>query len=211
MFKDVLKLFVNPITLTLDYAKKATIKSSFILSAIIAGVLAILNSINFVISTIITKEYSYYERKYTTKVDFSNFQFGDFIKNFFTFLIVVFVILLILAAIMYIISRILKNENNFSKLLTISAISSIPYAFSIVIVLLTSWLYAPIGIFAEIAASLYMQFIIIYSFRNTLTIEDEDKLTMYNVILILIVVIVTFYIFLNRFFSGLSSFASLIK
>ena len=166
MLADILNIFKKPVTKTLEYANREDLKFSFILTAIITGIFTILNSIQFVITTVVKKSYSYSKEKYITKIDFDNFEFEEFIKNFFTTAVIIIVAILLIATIMYIISRILKNENSFSKLLTIASISTIPMIFSTVISILTSWLYAPISYFVTIATTLYMLFIIIYSFRN---------------------------------------------
>lgn len=204
MVKDFLNVFTKPITKTLEYANKEDLKFSFILVAVITGILTVLNSIQFILNTIIHKSYSYSKGKYITKLEFSNFEFEAFIKNFFTVAVIVVVAILLIATIMYIISRILKNENSFAKLLTIASISTMPVIISTLFSILISWLYAPISYFVTIAAVLYMLFINIYSFRNTLTINDEDTLTILNVVSITVTLIILYYIVIGVLEDSLS-------
>lgn len=204
MVKDFLNVFTKPITKTLEYANKEDLKFSFILVAIITGILTVLNSIQIALNTVIYKSYSYSKGKYITELKFSNFKFEAFIKNFFTVAVMVIVAILLIATIMYIISRILKNENSFAKLLTIASISTMPIIISTLFSLLTSWIYAPISYFITIAAVLYMLFINIYSFRNTLTINDEDTLTILNVASITVTLIILYYIVIGVLEDSLS-------
>lgn len=210
MFKDLLYLFINPISITKKYSDKQSLKFSFILSAIIAGVMAITSTISRFFSMAIISDYSVKVHKYVKLFKISEVKIGGLFSTFFSTLAITFAVILAVAGILYIITKILKNDNNYFKLVTIVAIATIPVAVTTVLSLLISWLYAPIGIFLGIAGSIYCMFITIYSFRNTLTIENEDILTLCNVVAIVIVSIVLYYILASAL-SSLTGLGTLMK
>lgn len=194
IFNSIINLFKMPVTTTNKQAEEATLKNSFIKSGIISAVFFICTFITCFFNEVISKSYDYKKGKYIQKFNFDSFDFEDVITPAITTLIGVFIVLLVVAGVMYIISRILKNENSYAKLLTISANAFIPVSIASIISLLTSWLYSPIGMITIVAASVYMLFIMVFSFRNTLTIENEDKLVLLYVAITTIIFTVLYFI-----------------
>lgn len=178
-----LNIFMKPVSTTSREVETASLKFGFLHAAIISFVFAACNFISTVISQIFVKRYDYSVGKRVTKLAFDNFDFLELAGSLFGTLIIVFLFVLALAGIMFVISRILKNKVGFAKTLTIATFAMTPYMVAKLIALITAW-FSPIGIAVTAIATTYLVFITLFAFRNTLTVENEDKLTLCFVILV---------------------------
>ena len=197
MFNKFLELFKKPVTTANEMSETTTLKKSFIYTAIFSGVMAVYSLITGFFAQVIVQKYDYSAKKIVKQFVMDNFDFGKLLSGAITSFLTAAIVVIVMATIMYVISRILKNDNNFSKLLTITVVSYVPFALAIIISLLTSWLYAPIGIFAMFAAIIYGSYTMIFAFRNTLKIENENTLVLLYVGIITGIFIVAYYIMSN--------------
>ena len=195
MIRSIIDLFKRPVTATNEQAEKATLKDAFIKGGIISVIFMICNFVTCFFSQILDEKYDSKVHKYVTKIDFSGFKFGELISNCFTTFIVIAIAMIVVATIMYVISRILKNENAFSKVLTISVNAFIPLACANIIAVVIGWIYTPvIPILAYLVAAVYSLYLTIFSFRNILNIENEDKLVIVNVVAVTICFVVLYFL-----------------
>lgn len=194
MIKNLLKVFIKPISSTNELAKSNNFKLPLFLGLILSAVFAFCNTITKLLSMIFVKKYSYLSGKYTIKVDFDNIEFLKLPISFFGTLIVSAIVIVGIAGILFLLSKILKSKNvKFIELLTISSVAMLPVAVIKILSIPFNVFYAPIATFLITAASAYYILIIILCYKNKLENVNDDKIVMSYMIISTVLTIVFYY------------------
>lgn len=194
MIKNLLKVFVKPISSTNELAKNSNFKLPLFLGIILSAVFAICNTITKLLNMIFVKKYSYLSGKYKMSVDFDNINFFKLPISFFGTLIVSAIVIVGIAGILFLLSKILKSKNvKFMDLFTISSTAMLPVAVVKILSIPFNVFYAPIATFLLTAASAYYILILILCFKNKLENVSDDKIVMSYMIISTVLTIVFYY------------------
>lgn len=172
-----------------------TIKCPAILSSIIAGIMTLVTLIYTMIATVIERKYSYSRHEYQTKIDFSNLADIDYIsvigKNFLIYLAIIAAI----AGAYFLGSLVIKREQNFAKLLSISATGFVSFvALGMIAAPIFELIFEPLSILAMLAGVIYSIAVFIVLINDEIKIEDKDIRIYFNVACLAAVGIVGYYV-----------------
>ena len=235
MFSEVLGLLKTPVTTMNQRAQERNVKKEIITGAIIAVILAIvtvlttyigvIKSVNKIYSTVekYNKEYSYY--KDLTKEEFKEkkkeakekaFEDVELTKTFFKTLAISAVSILLVSGLLFIISRMVKSPKDYIELIAMTNGAYIIYILGFLLNIIFSYIYAPVGIIILVGMFVYALISLCNAFRDSLEIENNDKLSMYSAIVLtitfaILVIIATSYLKnLTSTLGGLSLLSSLL-
>ena len=103
---------------------------------------------------------------------------------------------------LYVISRLVKSPLDFISVLSISNSSFMIYVVGMLINLIFSFIYAPIGILIQAIAFVYAIITLANTFKDSMEISDINKLVQYSTIVIG-VLIIALYLIAKSYISSL--------
>jgi len=159
-----------------------TPKCPAILASIIAGIMTLVTLIKTMITTVIETHFSFSTYDYETEINFSNLADIDYIsvigKNFLVYLGMI----LAIAGVYFLGSLILKRQQNFARLLSISATSFISYVvLGMIASPILGLVWEPLSIFAMLIGLVYSIALFIVLINEEIKIEDKDIKIYFNV------------------------------
>lgn len=234
MFNEVLELFKTPVTTMQKRAQERNVKKEIITGAIIAAILAIVTVITSYITVMksVNKVYSSlekYNKKYSystvTKEEFKEmkkeakenaFEDVELGKKFFRTLGISAVSIILVAGILFVISRMVKSPKDYIELIAMTNGAYIIYILGFLLNIVFSYIYAPVGIILLVGLFVYALISLCNAFKDSLQIEDSDKLSMYSAIIltvvfaILVIIVMSYIKSLTSTLGGLSLLSSLL-
>ena len=226
MLGEVLELLKKPVTTMSRKAEERNVKKEAIIAAIIAVVIALVSLLTSYIgiNQKVKKRYlsfeeyneeSYYElTKEEYKEEKKEYK-DDLLEDaelgsaFFRTLAITAVAICLVAGILFVISRTVKSPKNYIEMLSITNGAFTIYLLGYLLNTIFSYIYAPIGLIISVATLIYAIISLSNAFRDCLTIEDSDKLSMYSTIIITVVLAILAFIVYNSTLGALSSLDSL--
>lgn len=229
MFSEVLELFKTPVTAMKKRAEERNVKKEVITGVIIAVVLAIvtlitsyiavMKSINKVYSSVekYNKKYSYTE---VTKEEFKElkkeakekaFEDVPLVKNFFKTLAISVVSIALVGGILFVISRMVKSPKDYIELIAMTNGAYIIYLLGFLLNTIFSYIYAPIGIILLVGMFVYALISLCNAFRDSIEVDNSDKLSMYSAIVLTVVFAILVIIVMSYINNLTSSFGSLFS
>ena len=223
MFNEVLDLLKKPVTTICRKAEEKNVKKEAITAAIIAVVIALVTLLTSYIGInqrvkkryMSFKEYSeeysymditkeeYKEEKKEYKSEL--LERAELGGTFFKTLGTTAVAICLIAGVLYIISRTVKSPKDYIEMLSMTNGAYTIYLLGFLLNTIFSYIYAPIGIIIFVASLLYAIISLCNAFKDSLTIEDSDKLSMYSTIVITVIFAVLFLIVYNSTVGAISS------
>ncbi len=231
MLGELLGLFKYPVTTFSKRAEERNIKKEAIIAGIIAVVIAVV--------TVLTSYFGVVKavnKKYKSLDDYNKSSFlGDvtkdefkemkkeyksdlledvsLVKTFFTTLAVTAVAIVVVAAILFVIARMVKSPKDYIELFSMANSSFIIYTLGFLLNTIFSYIYAPIGIIILFAASIFATLALANAFRESIEVEDTNKLVIYSTIVLTVVVAILVIIvagYINSLTSSLGGLSSLL-
>lgn len=232
MFNEILELFKTPVTALSKRAQERNVKKEVITGAIIAVIIAVVTLITTYIGIMkpINKTYSSleeYNDKYSYYKDLTKEEFKEKKKeakeealenaelagSFFRTLAISAGSILLVAGILFIIARMVKSPKDYIELVAMTNGAYIMYVVGFLLNTIFSYIYIPVGIIILVGMFIYALISLCNTFRDSLEIENSDKLSMYSTIVLTIiftvlVIIVTKYI--NSMYLDLENIFSML-
>lgn len=170
-------------------------KNSFILAAIIAGVMMIINFIKSMISAIFVKKLDYSTWEYKTELDFSQLKDLDYLqligKNLLIYLAIIFVI----AIIYYVSAVVAKKSPSFVKLVSVSATSFIPYiVVGMILSPILGKLWTELGVISGIMAIIYSIVIFAHLVSDEVSFDNKNYGIYYHLVAISLLLIIVYFV-----------------
>jgi uncharacterized protein YsxB (DUF464 family) len=230
MFNEVLELLKTPVTAMRKKAEERNVKKELITAAIIAVVLAVVTVITSYISVIktVNKKYpsleKYNKNLYTevTKEKFKEmkkeakeeaFENVELVKTFFKTLAISAVSIALVAGILFVISRMVKSPKDYIELIAMTNGAYIIYLLGFLLNVIFSYIYAQIGIILLVGMFIYALISLCNAFRDSIEIENSDKLSMFSAIVLTVVFAILVIIamnYINSLISPLGDLSSLL-
>ncbi|MEG0826436.1 MAG: YIP1 family protein [Bacilli bacterium] len=202
LLKIVKNTVINPIE-NMDENIKVldSSKKTLIFALIMSGIMTVLNLLNVMISAMFVRKCDFWTGKCKTKFIFGGLDNLDYAELIFKYLFMYALFAFGIALVYYIGALIIKKNANYIKLLAITLVAIIPNIIaSMIIGPIVGSIYGPMNSFISIAGTIYSILILTFSLKNELKIGDIDKLTIYNIIVIMILHILHYYIFVKLIF-----------
>ncbi len=229
MLGELIGLFKYPVTTFKKRAEERNIKKEAIIAGIIAIVIAVVTVLSSYIgiTKAVNKRYKsldeYNESHYSelTKSEFKEekkeyksdlLEDAGLVKSFFKTLAITVVAIVLVAAILFIIARMVKSPKDYIELISMSNSAFIIYLAGFLLNTIFSYIYAPIGVIIFGVSAIFAILALANTFRESIEIEDTNKLVIYSTVVLgvvfaILVIIVASYI--NNLTSSLSGLSSL--
>lgn len=236
MIGELLGLFKYPVTTFTKRAEERNIKKEAIVAAVIAVVIAIVTVLTSYIgiAKIVNKKYKslkdYNKNLYSWEEEVTKSEFKEMKKeykadiledaklvgSFFKTLAVTVVAIAVVAAILFVIARMVKSPKDYIEMLAMSNSAFIIYLLGFLLNTIFSYIYAPIGAVLFTAGLIFAIIALANAFRENIEVEDTNKLVIYSslvlavVFAILVVIAVSYINSVTSSLSALSSLASML-
>ena len=224
MFSEILELFKKPVTTMTKKAEERNVKKEAITAAIIAVVIALVTLLTSYIgiNQKVKKQYYSSFEKYSEEQSYTRLTKEEYkedkkeykdklMKNaglgstFFKTLATTVVAICLIAGILYVISRTVKSPKDYIEVLAMTNGAFTIYLLGFLLKTIFSYIYMPIGMIIFVATLIYAIISLCNTFRDSLTIEDSDKLSMYSTIIITVVLAILAFIVYKSTLGALSS------
>ena len=197
MFQEILEKLKKPVSVIIYESEQEDLKKSGIKLAIISAVMALINIITSVITII--KKYSkdsfWYSSYSSSELWDKRWEaikdaelFSSFLKNW----IIMAIVLAVGALILFLIAKFVKSPKEYTKNLSMINNTAIIGTAGNIVSTILSLIYAPLGILVTFATIIYATFSLIFAFKDTLQIENSDKLVIVTTGVLVSVVIIIF-------------------
>ena len=205
MVNELLDLFKTPVTSISKRAEERNIKKEAITAAIIAVVIALVTLLTSYIgiNKAVKKSYpsldEYNEDHYYSQLTKEEFKEAkkeyksDLMESakigggFFKTIATVALAICVIAGMLYIISRMVKSPKDYTEMIAMTNGAFIIYLAGFLLNTIFSYIYSPIAMILSGATVVYAIISLANAFRESIEVEDIDKLTMYSSIVITVV------------------------
>lgn len=170
------------------------LKNSFILTAIIAGVMMIVNLIKSMISAVFVKNFDFSTFKYETELDLSRLKELDYLELIGKNLLIYIAIILGIAVVYYLASLVAKKSPSFIKLVSASATSFIPYiVLAMIISPILGKVWDDLAVISMIIGTIYSIIIFVYLVNEEIEFSNKDNGIYFHLACISILLIIAYY------------------
>lgn len=205
MIGQVLGLLKNPVTSMVKKAEERNIKKEAITALIIAVVIALVSMVTAYIGIIkeVKEEYPSYkeyieeyswrddtEKEYKkAKKEYKKDLMEDFeiIPTFFRSVLITGISICLISGILFVISRVVKSPKDYIEMISMVNSAFVIYLIGFLLNTIFSFIYAPIGTIAQTGTLIYAIISVSNAFRESIQVEDIDKLAMYSSIVLTVV------------------------
>ena len=207
MFKNILEMFKYPVTNTLQKAQNAETKAEVIRLVILSAITSLITIIQSIIVILTMKYYKFDDKLEMIKK-------AKLISTFFWTFVVLAIIIAVIALIMFVVSKLVKDKKNYS--ITLSMVNNvfIYYLLGNVVNCILSFIYAPLGEIVMLATIIFAAYTLVLAFRESLMIENSDKFVLFTVMTIMIAivaVIILYCVVYGVSLKDLSGFSTMLK
>lgn len=194
-FKKILEELKNPVTTILEKSKTETLKKGCIKAAILSLVMAVVSILSKVISIFsrYSSKSSWYKNYSASELWSKRWDaigdaelFSNFIRSFIIFALVI----AIFALILFVIAKLVKKSKDYTVTLSMVNTTLSVYVVAIVLNLIISLIYAPLGILLLYAVIVYASLSLMSAFRISLEVEDTNKLILVSTAVLTAVVLI---------------------
>lgn len=216
-FKYAKDVLLNPYKTFKEKETELTeTKNALIFSGILAVVMMLITLLTAMITSIFVKELSAKTLKLHTVVKFSNLGDLNYLVLIGRNLLIYAGIIAAIAGVYYIVSLIFKKESKFTKLLSISATSIIPFiALGMVVSPILSLIWTPLSIIAKVGGLVYSILIFMSLIKEELSFETKDLEIKFHLICLTILGTIGYYLYIKLFMvtvnSGLNDLLNIFK
>lgn len=194
-FKKTLEELKNPVTTILEKSKTETLKKGCIKAAILSLVMAVVSILSKVISIFsrYSSKSSWYKNYSASELWSKRWDaigdaelFSNFIRSFIIFALVI----AIFALILFVIAKLVKKSKDYTVNLSMVNTTLSVYVVAIVLNLIISLIYAPLGILLLYAVIVYASLSLMSAFRISLEVDDTNKLILVSTAVLTAVVLI---------------------
>lgn len=216
-FKYAKDVLLNPYKTFKEKETELTeTKNALIFSGILAVVMMLITLLTAMITSIFVKELSAKTLKLHTVVKFSNLGDLNYLVLIGRNLLIYAGIIAAIAGVYYIVSLIFKKESKFTKLLSISATSIIPFiALGMILSPILSLIWTPLSIIAKVGGLVYSILIFMSLIKEELSFETKDLEIKFHLICLTILGTIGYYLYIKLFMvtvnSGLNDLLNIFK
>lgn len=191
-------------------------KNALIFSGILAVVMMLITLLTAMITSIFVKELSAKTLKLHTVVKFSNLGDLNYLVLIGRNLLIYAGIIAAIAGVYYIVSLIFKKESKFTKLLSISATSIIPFiALGMILSPILSLIWTPLSIIAKVGGLVYSILVFMSLIKEELSFETKDLEIKFHLICLTILGTIGYYLYIKLFMAvvnnGLNDLLNMFK
>ena len=227
MLEELLGLFTYPVTTFQKKAQEKNIKKEAIIALVVTIVIALSTILSMYLTATravnkVYKSYKSYSEKYSysqiTKEEYkeqkkaakkSALEYIEFTKTFFRTAGIVLVSIALIAGMLYVISRLVKSPKDYLELLSYSNSAFMIYTIGFILNIVLSFIYTPLGIIVQAGTLILALIALANAFKDSLQLEDSNKLVIYSTIVITVVFAVLVLI-VSKYISNLFSLSSLL-
>lgn len=216
-FKYAKDVLLNPYKTFKEKETELTeTKNALIFSGILAVVMMLITLLTAMITSIFVKELSAKTFELHTVVKFSNLGDLNYLVLIGRNLLIYAGIIAAIAGVYYIISLIFKKESKFTKLLSISATSIIPFiALGMILSPILSLIWTPLSIIAKVGGLVYSILVFMSLIKEELSFETKDLEIKFHLICLTILGTIGYYLYIKLFMavvnSGLNDLLNIFK
>lgn len=216
-FKYAKDVLLNPYKTFKEKETELTeTKNALIFSGILAVVMMLITLLTAMITSIFVKELSAKTLKLHTVVKFSNLGDLNYLVLIGRNLLIYAGIIVAIAGVYYIVSLIFRKESKFTKLLSISATSIIPFiALGMIVSPILSLIWTPLSIIAKVGGLVYSILIFMSLIKEELSFETKDLEIKFHLICLTILGTIGYYLYIKLFMvtvnSGLNDLLNIFK
>ena len=216
-FKYAKDVLLNPYKTFKEKETELTeTKNALIFSGILAVVMMLITLLTAMITSIFVKELSAKTLKLRTVVKFSNLGDLNYLVLIGRNLLIYAGIIAAIAGVYYIVSLIFKKESKFTKLLSISATSIIPFiALGMILSPILSLIWTPLSIIAKVGGLVYSILVFMSLIKEELSFETKDLEIKFHLICLTILGTIGYYLYIKLFMavvnSGLNDLLNIFK
>lgn len=191
-------------------------KNALIFSGILAVVMMLITLLTAMITSIFVKELSAKTFELHTVVKFSNLGDLNYLVLIGRNLLIYAGIIAAIAGVYYIVSLIFKKESKFTKLLSISATSIIPFiALGMILSPILSLIWTPLSIIAKVGGLVYSILVFMSLLKEELSFETKDLEIKFHLICLTILGTIGYYLYIKLFMAvvnnGLNDLLNMFK
>lgn len=191
-------------------------KNALMFSGILAVVMMLITLLTSMITSIFVKELSEKTFELHTVVKFSNLGDLNYLVLIGRNLLIYAGIIAAIAGVYYIISLIFKKESKFTKLLSISATSIIPFiALGMILSPILSLIWTPLSIIAKVGGLVYSILVFMSLIKEELSFETKDLEIKFHLICLTILGTIGYYLYIKLFMAvvnnGLNDLLNMFK
>lgn len=207
IIKYIISFVIKPFeTYKNEEDKLTNTKTSLILCGIVAGAMMIINLLTSMISTIFVKHFDYSTLEYKTKLDFAGLNDLDYLGLIGKNLLIYICIIVAIAVVYYLASLVVKKSTNFIKILSISAISLIPYVvMGMLVSPILGKIWVPLSIVAAVVGIVYSIIIFVMLISDNIKFDKKDLSAYFHLACMTILGTVGYYAFIKLFTSGITN------
>lgn len=216
-FKYAKDVLLNPYKTFKEKETELTeTKNALIFSGILAVVMMLITLLTAMITSIFVKELSVKTLKLHTVVKFSNLGDLNYLVLVGRNLLIYAGIIAAIAGVYYIVSLIFKKESKFTKLLSISATSIIPFiTLGMILSPILSLIWTPLSIIAKVGGLVYSILVFMSLIKEELSFETKDLEIKFHLICLTILGTIGYYLYIKLFMavvnSGLNDLLNIFK
>lgn len=191
-------------------------KNALLFSGILAVVMMLITLLTAMITSIFVKELSAKTFELHTVVKFSNLGDLNYLVLIGRNLLIYAGIIAAIAGVYYIVSLIFKKESKFTKLLSISATSIIPFiALGMILSPILSLIWTPLSIIAKVGGLVYSILVFMSLIKEELSFETKDLEIKFHLICLTILGTIGYYLYIKLFMAvvnnGLNDLLNMFK
>ena len=183
MFQNILEIVKIPVTTMIEKSKQEDIKKGAIKALILSVILALLNVLTQFVSIIksVSKK-SYYYDDYTSsqiwEKRMDKLKDAELFSGFFKQIVIYIIIIAVIAGILLIITKLLKNQKKYEEMLSLVNNTFLLYTIGTILRVIISLIYQPLGMLVMFAIVVYTILTLINAFRDILEDVESDSLVL---------------------------------
>ncbi len=227
MLGEFIGLFKYPVTSLIKKAEERNLKKELITALVIVLIIAVLSTLTSYIS-IIKKVNTRYpsleeyneDHPYSelTKSEFKEekkeyksdlLEDAELVGGFFETLAISAVSIAVVAGILFVIARMVKSPKDYLELFAMTNGAFMIFILGYILDVIFSYIYSPIGVVLQAATLIFAIIALANAFKESIQVEDTDKLVIYSSIVLTVVFVVLMIIVIN-YINSLTSIFSLL-
>lgn len=214
MFETIKEQLKEPVATVLRKAAEEDLQKGFIKTAIISGILSFINVILSIVK-IIKSSFGYYYSSLSKAEQWerrwSEIEDAELISGFFKTWVMVAIVMAVLALILLVIAKLVKNKKEYANTLSmINSVASLCVIGNTLNVILTL-IYVPLGILVSFATFVYAGLTLINAYRDSLDLENTDTLVLVTTGVLTVFVVIVAVLIANITKTSLSDITSLLE
>lgn len=177
-----------------EQEKLSDTKNAFLLAGVVSVLMMFVNLIKTFITVIFTKKMNYSTWKMETKIDFSGLKDLDYVSLIGKNLLIYFGIIIVIAAIYYVATLVIKKSSKFQTILSITASSFIPFLiFSMFLAPILGKIWNILEMIVLLIGFIYAITIFVTLINENISFDNQDHKVYFHVVCFSIIVCGGYY------------------